>query len=162
MVLNKGLNMEISASRDKTGAYQLEIGPVTFSLPVDVIQALHQVVDERLNSHSKVDEAGLERKLTAYRVLASKMTGVDDRIVQKFAPKVTPEQLVTIVRLAEGDALYQKVLRNLSKQNRRQFEADYQAMDKITEHNACLYMEQIVPFIKLAAKEQKELHASTM
>lgn len=154
--------MEIAASRNKNGAYQLEVGPVTFSLPVDVIKVLHQVVDERLNNNAKIDEEGLKRKLTAYRVLASKMTGVDDRIVQKFAPKVSPEQLVTIVRMAEGDALYQKVLRNLSKQNRRQFEADYAAMDKITEHNACLYMEQIVPLIKLAAKEQKELHASTL
>lgn len=149
--------MEISASRNNTGEYQLEIGPVTFTLPVDVINALQQVMDQRLNQHTSADDESLKRKLTAYRVLASKMTSVDDRIVQKFAPKVTPEQLVTIVRMAEGDGLYHKVAKNLSKQNRRQFEEDYVAMDKITEHNACLYMEQLVPLIKRAAQEQKEL-----
>ncbi|BCN94084.1 hypothetical protein THMIRHAM_18690 [Thiomicrorhabdus immobilis] len=149
--------MEISASRNHTGEYLLEIGPVTFTLPVDVISALQQVVDQRLNQNSSADDENLKRKLVAYRVLASKMTGVDDRIVQKFAPKVTPEQLVTIVRMAEGDGLYQKIVKNLSKQNRRQFEEDYEAMDKITEHNACLHMEQLVPLIKSAAQEQKEL-----
>ncbi|WEJ62303.1 FliG C-terminal domain-containing protein [Thiomicrorhabdus lithotrophica] len=152
--------MEISASRNKTGEYQLEIGPVIFSLPSDVVKALQQVIDQRLNQNSAIDDENTKRKLTAYRVLASKMIGVDDRIVQKFAPQVTPEQLVTIVRLAEGDGLYKKVAKNLSKQNRRQFEDDYVAMDKITEQHACLYMEQIVPLIKRAAQEQKELHSN--
>ena len=152
--------MEISASRNKTGEYQLEIGPVMFSLPSDVVKALQQVIDQRLNQNSVVDDENTKRKMTAYRVLASKMTSVDDRIVQKFAPQVSPEQLVTIVRMAEGDGLYKKITKNLSKQNRRQFEEDYAAMDKITEQHACLYMEQIVPLIKRAAQEQKELHSN--
>ena len=152
--------MEISASRNKTGEYQLEIGPVMFSLPSDVVKALQQVIDQRLNQNSAIDDENAKRKMTAYRVLASKMTSVDDRIVQKFAPQVSPEQLVTIVRMAEGDGLYKKVIKNLSKQNRRQFEEDYAAMDKITEQHACLYMEQIVPMIKRAAQEQNELHSS--
>lgn len=152
--------MEISASRNKMGEYQLEIGPVTFSLPSDVAKALQQVIDQRLNQNSAIDDENTKRKITAYRVLASKMIGVDDRIVQKFAPLVTPEQLVTIVRLAEGDEFYKKVVKNLSKQNRRQFEEDYASMDKITEQHACLYMEQIVPLIKRAAQEQKELHSN--
>ena len=152
--------MEISASRNKTGEYQLEIGPVTFSLSSDVVYALQQVIDQRLNQNSAVDDENTKRKITAYRVLASKMTGVDDRIVQKLAPQLTSEQLVTIVRMAEGDGLYKKVAKNLSKQNRRQFEEDYASMDKITEQHACLYMEQIVPLIKRAAQEQKELHSN--
>ena len=152
--------MEISASRNKTGEYQLEIGPVTFSLSSDVVYALQQVIDQRLNQNSAVDDENTKRKITAYRVLASKMTGVDDRIVQKLAPQLTSEQLVTIVRMAEGDGLYKKVAKNISKQNRRQFEDDYVAMDKITEQHACLYMEQIVPLIKRAAQEQKELHSN--
>ena len=152
--------MEISASRNKMGEYQLEIGPVTFSLPSDVAKALQQVIDQRLNQNSAIDDENTKRKITAYRVLASKMIGVDDRIVQKFAPLVTPEQLVTIVRLADGDEFYKKVVKNLSKQNRRQFEEDYASMDKITEQHACLYMEQIVPLIKRAAQEQKELHSN--
>jgi len=149
--------MEISASRTKEGEYQLEIGPVTFTLPSDAISALQQVIDQRLNQNSTVDEEGLKRKLEAYKALASKMIGVDDRIVQKFAPQVSPEQLVTITRLAKGDDLYKKICKNLSKQNRRQFEEDYATMDKITEHHACLYMEKLVPLIKRAAQEQKEL-----
>lgn len=88
------------------------------------------------------------------------MSEVDDRIVQTFAPQVTPEQLVTIVRLAEGDVLREKVLRNLSKQNRRQFEEDYAALNKITVHQACLYREQLVPLIKKVAQQQKALHES--
>jgi len=152
--------MEISASRNKKGEYQLEIGPVTFSLSSDVVYALQQVVDQRLNQNSAVDDENTKRKITAYRVLASKMTGVDDRILQKLAPQLTSEQLVTIVRMAEGDGLYKKVAKNISKQNRRQFEDDYVAMDKITEQHACLYMEQIVPLIKRAAQEQKELHSN--
>ena len=149
--------MEISASRTKEGEFQLEIGPVTFTLPSDAISALQQVIDQRLNQNSTVDEEGLKRKLEAYKALASKMIGVDDRIVQKFAPQVSPEQLVTITRLAKGDDLYKKICKNLSKQNRRQFEEDYATMDKITEHHACLYMEKLVPLIKRAAQEQKEL-----
>lgn len=152
--------MEIAASRTKNGEYQLEIGPVTFTLPEDAVSALQQVIGQRLNQNNEVDSDNIKRKLDAYKALASKMIGVDDRIVQKLATKVTPEQLVTITRLAEGDSLYEKVARNLSKQNRRQFEEDYKAMNKITEKHACLYMEQIVPLIKRAAQEQKELQAS--
>lgn len=151
--------MEIAASRTKTGECQLDIGPVTFTLPSEVVDALQQVIDQRLNQSNAIDDEGIKRKLEAYKALASKMIGVDDRVVQKFAPKVTPEQLVTIARLAEGDALYQKICRNLSKQNRRQFEEDFKVMNKITEQHACLYMEQIVPLIKIAAQEQKELYS---
>lgn len=151
--------MEIAVSRTENGEYQLEIGPVTFSLPEDAVSALQQVIDQRLNQNNEVDSVN-KRRLDAYRALASKVIGIDDRIVQNLATKVTPEQLVTITRLAEGDSLYEKVARNLSKQNRRQFEEDYKAMDKISEKHACLYMEQIVPLIKRAAQEQKELQAS--
>lgn len=148
--------MEILGSRLKSGEYQLEIGPVTFTLPSDVINALQQVIEQRLQKNGSENDS-IHRKLEAYRALASKMMGVDDRIVQKFAPQLSPEQLVTIARLAEGDGLYQKILKNLSMQNRRQFEEDYASMDKITEQHACLYMEQIVPLIKQTAQEQKQL-----
>ncbi|MDX1352620.1 MAG: hypothetical protein R3254_06380, partial [Thiomicrorhabdus sp.] len=94
--------MEIAASRTKTGEYQLDIGPVTFTLPSEVVSALQQVIDQRINQNNAIDDEGVKRKLEAYRALASKMIGVDDRIVQKFAPRVSPEQLVTIARLAEG------------------------------------------------------------
>ncbi|WP_321326253.1 FliG C-terminal domain-containing protein [Thiomicrorhabdus sp.] len=152
--------MEIAASRTHSGEYQLEIGPVIFTLPKEAISALQQVVEQRLHQNNSIDEENIKRKLEAYRMLATKMAGVDGRVIQKFAPKVSPEQLVTITRLAEGDVLYQKVCKNLSKQNRRQFEDDYKSMDKITEQHACLHMEQLVPLIKRAAQEQKELQLS--
>jgi flagellar motor switch protein FliG len=153
--------MDIEAKRKESGEFELEIGPVMFSLPVEVVEALHTLLEQRLNHPSVADDESHQRKLTAYRALASKMIGVDDRIVQKFAPQVAPEQLVTIVRLAEGDGLYNKIVKNLSKQYRRQFEEDYAALDKITEQNACLHMEQLVPLIKSAAQEQKVLQVTS-
>lgn len=152
--------MDISANHSKSGEYQLAIGPVTFSLPSDAISALGQVVEQRLNQNSSIDAENIKRKLQAYRALASKMIGADDQIIQKFAPQLTPEQLVTMARLADGDGLYQKVMRNLSKQNCRQFEEDFATMNKITEHSACVYMEQIVPLIKKTAQEQKKLQGA--
>lgn len=149
--------MDIAASRDQKGGYHLQTGPVTFALDESSVEALRQVIDQRLNKGNEIDAENMKRKLQAYRALASKMAGVDNKIIEKFAPQVTPEQLVTIVRLAEGDSLYQKIIKNLSKQNRRQFETDYESMDKITEHNACIYMEQLVPLIKKTAQEQKAL-----
>ncbi|MCF6346652.1 MAG: hypothetical protein L3J00_09350 [Thiomicrorhabdus sp.] len=149
--------MDIKAWRDESGQFQLEMGPVIFNLPEEAIEGIRQVINQRLHHSSELDEAGGRRKIKAYRILASKMANVDDRIVQKFAAQVLPEQLVTIVRLAEDDALYKKVLKNLSKQNRRQFEEDYQAMDKISEHHACLHMEQVITLIRRAAEEQKSL-----
>ncbi len=150
--------MDIKAWRDESGQFQLEMGPVIFTLHEEAIEGIRKVIDQRLHHSSELDEEGGRRKIKAYRVLASKMASVDDRIVQKFAAQVSPEQLVTIVRLAEGDALYQKVLKNLSKQNRRQFEEDYKAMDKISEHHACLHMEQVITLIRRAAEEQKLLN----
>ncbi len=152
--------MDIEAKRKESGEFELEIGPVVFSLPVEVVKALNTLLEQRLNHPSVADDESHQRKLTAYRVLAGKMIGVDDRIVQKFAPQVTPEQLVTIARLAEGDGLYNKIAKNLSKQNRRQFEEDYAALDKITEQNACLHMEQLVPLIKSAVQEQIVMQAA--
>lgn len=153
--------MDIEAKRKETGEFELEIGPVVFSLPLDVIKKLSDLLQQHLNNPSATDE-NLARKLSAYRALATRMSGVDDRIVQKFAPRVAPEQLVTIARLSEGDRLYNKIAKNLSKQNRRQFEQDYSDLDKITEQSACLYMEQLVPLIKLAAKEQKDIQAGSI
>ncbi|NPA72109.1 MAG: hypothetical protein GXO35_04695 [Gammaproteobacteria bacterium] len=151
--------MDIKANRGQSGEYQLEIGPVVFELPAEALGALQKVIDQRLNKKVGADDEALQRKLAAYRTLASKMAAVDDRIMQKFSAQVSPEQLVTIVRLSGGRELYDKVLRNLSKQNARQFEEDYLALDKISEQHACLHMEQAVHHIKRAAQEQKELQA---
>ncbi len=149
--------MEISAKRDESGEYQLEMGPVTLALPPQVIEALHSVIDKRLNQFSEEEALLLDKKLQAYKALATKMCAVDDRIFQTFAPQITSEQLVTLVRLGEGDSLREKVLRNLSRQNQRLFEEEFDLHDKITVQHACLYMEQLVPLIKKAVQRQKEI-----
>ena len=151
--------MDIKVARDETGMCQLEIGPVIFNLPVEAVEALQQVVDQRLNQSNQRDEEAVHKKIKAYRALASKLDSMDDRVIEKFLLQITTEQLVTIVRLADGDNLYNKVLGNLSKQNRRQFEEDYQSLNQITEHHACIHMEQAIAHIKRAAKEQRELSA---
>lgn len=149
--------MEISAQHLDSGEYQLEIGPVIFNLNAQVIKGLHHVIHTHANEGDQPDKATIQKKLKAYRLLATKIALVDDRILQKIVVRIRAEQLVTLVRLAEGKVLYNKVLRNLSTQNRRQFEEDFQAMNKITEHQAIVYMEQIVPTLKQAAQEQKRI-----
>ncbi|MBN2866185.1 MAG: hypothetical protein JXK16_09285 [Thiotrichales bacterium] len=151
--------MEVTAKRNKEGSYELEMGMVTLELSSDVLSALQQVIDKRLNDSSPQESEMLEKKVQAYRVLATRMAEVDNRIVQKFAPKLNSAQLITMVRLAQGDTLRNKILANLSKQNRRQFEEDEAELGEITYQHACTYMEQIVPLIKQAAQEQKALQA---
>lgn len=148
--------MEISAHHNANGSYELDIGPVQLTLNHEAVVALHHVMVKRLEEGFDDEKAMVAKKLTAYRALATKMGLVDDQVLQKFVVQIKAEQLVTLVRLADGKVLYNKVLRNLSKQNRRQFEEDFQAITKITEHQAIIYMEQIVPILKKAAQEQKQ------
>lgn len=153
--------MEITAKRDHDGLYILETGPVSFELPQQALESLQKVVSDRLQKATSSSSESLNRKINTYRNLATKMITVDDRILQSFLPQASPEQLVTLVRLAEGERLFHKVMRNMSRQNGQQFQQDYQDLDKITEHQACLYMEQIVPMIKKAAQAQKEMLAQS-
>ncbi|GKT12573.1 MAG: fructoselysine/glucoselysine PTS system EIIA component [Thiomicrorhabdus sp.] len=149
--------MDIKVGRDESGEYHLEIGPVVFNLSVEAVEALQRVVYQRLNQPNMQDNEAIHKKIKAYRALASKISTMDNRVIEKFLLLVSAEQLITLVRLSAGDELYDKVLINLSKQNRRQFEEDYQSLNKISEHHACVHMEQLLPHIKRAAKEQKEL-----
>ncbi|QBZ83862.1 hypothetical protein GHNINEIG_01930 [Hydrogenovibrio crunogenus] len=153
--------MEITAKRDHDGLYILETGPVSFELPQQALESLQKVVSDRLEKATSSSSEGLSRKLNTYRNLATKMITVDDRILQSFLPQASAEQLVTLVRLAEGERLFHKVMRNMSRQNGQQFQQDYQDLNRITEHQACLYMEQIVPMIKKAAQAQKEMLAQS-
>ncbi|WP_294949112.1 FliG C-terminal domain-containing protein [Sulfurivirga sp.] len=151
--------MDIDIRRLKDGHIQLDFGQVMLNLPPAAIEALQQVVDKRLNMSGEAERAAIRKKLAVFRDLANKLAHMDDRILQWILPQLTPEQLVTLVRLSEGDYFYQKVLRNLSRTNRRQFEEDYQRLDRITQHQAVIYMEQIIPLLKQAAQRQKQLEA---
>ncbi|MGC9385603.1 MAG: FliG C-terminal domain-containing protein [Hydrogenovibrio sp.] len=149
--------MDITAKRDQDGRYILEMGPVFFELPISSLEMLHKLLEERLSNQSDEDLATLHKKIKAYRALASKLVAMDDRVLQKLVTKLSAEQLVTLVRLAEGKRLFNKVIRNLSRQNGQQFQQDYHDLNKITLHQATLYMEQAVPMIRQAANEQKAL-----
>ena len=151
--------MDIDIRRLKDGRIQLDFGRVMLNLPPAAIEALQQVVEKRLNMSGEAERAAIRKKLAVFRDLANKLARMDDRILQWILPQLTPEQLVTLVRLSDGDYFYQKVLRNMSKTNRRQFEEDYQRLDRITQHQAVIYMEQIIPLLKQAAKRQKQLEA---
>ncbi|HIQ40358.1 MAG TPA: hypothetical protein EYH46_04210 [Sulfurivirga caldicuralii] len=151
--------MDIEIHKLKNGEIRLDFGQVMLHLSPEVIKTLQQVVEKRLNMSGEAERAAIEKKLTIFRDLANKLAHMDDRVLQKVLPQLTPEQLVTLVRLSEGDYFYRKVLRNMSKTNRRQFEEDYARLNRITKHQAVIYMEQIIPLLKKAAQEQKALEA---
>lgn len=153
--------MEVNAERLADGRYLLDLGPVSFHLDGPTIEQLNQVVSQRLHQSDETEAAALQKKLNAYRKLAQKLVSMDDRVLQKLLPQLSPEQTVTLVRLST-DGMYDKVCRNFSRQNAKQFEDDYQAFDKITLHQATLYMEQMMPMIKQAAQEQKKLQAQAV
>ncbi|MDX1796599.1 MAG: FliG C-terminal domain-containing protein [Hydrogenovibrio sp.] len=148
--------MEISAKRGTDGEYLLEMGYVTIELPYDAVRKLQSIIDKRLNQSSDVEQQSLDKKIKVYRELANKLVNTDDRIIQKVGVQMTPEQLVTIARLADGERLFHKIMRNLSRQNGKQFQEDFLAFDKITEHQACVNMDKVVPLIRQAAQEQKQ------
>lgn len=150
--------MDIEVRRLKNGEIQLDFGRVMLNLPPAVIKALQETVEARLNASGEKERAAIKKKLAVFRELAKKLAAVDDRIMQRMLPQLTPEQLVTLARLG-GEAVLRKIERNLSKTNRRQFEEDYARLNRITEHQAVIYMEQIVPVLKKIAQEQKALEA---
>lgn len=150
--------MEISAKRTETGEYLLEIGYVTIELPREAVSGLQQIISKRLGQGSDVDQQALQKKLKVYRDLANKLVSADDRIIQQVALQMSPEQLVTVARLAEGERLFHKIMRNMSRQNGKQFQEDYQALTKITEQQACVNMEKVVPLIRKAAQQQKSIY----
>lgn len=148
--------MEITAKREKNGHSILGVGAVSFELTEEAIEALQKIIGERLAQNSGGSSEALQRKIKTYRNLATKMITVDDVSLQMVLPRMKPEQLVTMVRLADGERLFHKVMRNLSRQNGQQFQQDYLDLDQITEHQAGVYMEQIIPLIKEVAQVQKQ------
>ncbi len=149
--------MEILAKKNEAGSFHLAMGYVSFDMSESAIQALQKVISERLGQSSEKDKLITEKKIQAYRQVANKLVQADNRIVQKFAVLLSAEQLITLARLAQDESLYNKIMMNLSKQNKAQFEDDYRAMKGITEKQALINMEQIIPIIKQVAKEVKSL-----
>lgn len=147
--------MEITAKRDENGHSILGIGVVSFELPEKAIESLQKLIRGRLAQNAGGNTDGIQRKIQTYRNLATKMILIDNVALQSILPRMKPEQLVTLVRLADGERFFHKVIQNLSRQNGQQFQQDYLDFDEITEHQACVYMEQVIPLLKEAAQMQK-------
>lgn len=149
--------MEIAVKKLTNGDFALEIDAVMIELEPAVVKSLHEVIDRYLSHSAQVNDEATQKKLQVFKALANKMVEADDRVLQQFLPKLKPAQLITLVRLSDGQKLYDKVTKNLSRTNVRQFEEDYQVMDKITVHQALINMEQIIPLIKEAVAQQKKI-----
>lgn len=149
--------MGIAAREGEGDTNIVEIGLVTLELPLEVVKGLHDVVQKHLNVQASEEKKVLEKKIAVYRALASKMKAVDDIVVQKLASQIKPEHLVTLVRLSQGNGLYKKVMKNLSRQSAQQFKMDYENYNAISEHQACVYMEHVVPYIKKAVQDKKRI-----
>jgi flagellar motor switch protein FliG len=149
--------MEIKAKRQANGEYMIEIGPVIFNLPHPVVEALHQVINERGNKQTAADNARTEKRLAAYRSLANKLAAIEDPLMQSLLTQIRPEQMVTLARMADDDSVYQKIVRNLSRQNARQFEEDFARISKISVHQASSQMELMLPILKKAIQARKQI-----
>ena len=151
--------MEIKAKRQKSGDYMIEIGPTIFTLPENVVEALTQVLKNRNQNSAEQDKARMEKRLAAYRGLASKLSTIDDALMQNLLTQISPEQMVTLARIASDDSVYKKILKNLSRQNGRQFEDDYKRLSRISVHQAGTQMETMVPILKKAIQARKQIQA---
>ncbi len=151
--------MEIKAKRQANGEYMIEIGPVIFNLPQPVVEALHQVINDRGNKQTPADKARTEKRLAAYRSLANKLAVIEDPLMQSLLTQIRPEQMVTLARMASDDSVYQKIVRNLSRQNARQFEEDFARISKISVHQASSQMELMLPILKKAIQARKQIQA---
>jgi flagellar motor switch protein FliG len=147
--------MEIKAKRQAAGDFIIEVGPVIFNLPENVVQALNQVITDRFSRVTEQDKKITEKRLEAYRALAAKFCQIEDAVIQQVLTQIAPEQMVTLARITGDRSVYQKILKNLSRQNGRQFEDDYARIKKITVHQASVQMENMVPILKKAIQQRK-------
>jgi flagellar motor switch protein FliG len=145
--------MEIYARRTKQDELLLTIGYVSFDLPEEALKKLTNIIATRLNQSSTMDNANLQKKITAYKKLVNKLALANDRVVQEFAISLTTEQLVTLARLADGEDMLNKIIKNLSRQNSKQFQDDFNKMTGITEQQAIINMEMAVPIIREIANK---------
>lgn len=150
------MSLEIRGRRQKTGGFILEIGPAIFNLHASVVRGLADVLSNREESAKKMDEHRTQQRLEGYRALASKIAGMEDSIVQSILGQVTPAQIISLARVSQSKAVYNKIVNNLSRQNARQFEEDYRENTKISVHQASMHMEALLPVVRRAIRLRKE------
>lgn len=151
--------MEIKAKRQQSGNYVVEVGPTIFNLPENVVEALSKVIRERFKVVTEQDKERMQKRFTAYRALAGKLTQIENALMQDLLNQVSSEQMVTLARIAQGDEVYKKIVANLSRQNARQFEEDFKRLDKISLHQASTQMEQMVPILKKVIQARRQIQA---
>ncbi|HEY9018641.1 FliG C-terminal domain-containing protein [Thiomicrospira sp.] len=151
--------MEIKAKRQQSGQYVIEVGPTIFNLPENVVEALSKVIRERFKVVTEQDKERMQKRLTAYRALAGKLTQIENALMQDLLTQISSEQMVTLARIAQGDEVYKKIVANLSRQNARQFEEDFKRLDKISIHQASTQMEKMVPILKKVIQARKQIQA---
>lgn len=151
--------MEIKAKRQQSGNYVVEVGPTIFNLPENVVEALSKVIRERFKVVTEQDKERMQKRLTAYRALAGKLTQVENALMQDLLNQVSSEQMVTLARIAQGDEVYKKIVANLSRQNARQFEEDFKRLNKISLHQASTQMEKMVPILKKVIQARKQIQS---
>ena len=155
------MTMEINARHAGGDQIEVEIGNATITLPTSTLKSLQQLINQRLNQVDSNEQQEMQKKIKAYAALATKMAQFKPVVLQTLFVKLSPQQLVTLARLAHGNTLYEQIMANLSKQNRRQFEDDYQTFNQISYHQAIIFMEQSINLIKKAARQQKSLEAES-
>ncbi|MBE0493126.1 MAG: hypothetical protein IBX48_02185 [Thiomicrospira sp.] len=151
--------MEIKAKRQQSGQYVIEVGPTIFNLPETVVEALNKVIRERFKVVTEQDKERMQKRLTAYRALAGKLTQIENALMQDLLNQISSEQMVTLARIAVGDEVYKKITANLSRQNARQFEDDFKRLDKISIHQASTQMEKMVPILKKVIQARRQIQA---
>ncbi|WP_029933778.1 FliG C-terminal domain-containing protein [Thiomicrospira pelophila] len=151
--------MEIKAKRQQSGNYVVEVGPTIFNLPENVVEALSKVIRERFKVVTEQDKERMQKRLTAYRVLAGKLTQVENALMQDLLNQISSEQMVTLARIAQGDEVYKKIVANLSRQNARQFEEDFKRLERISLHQASTQMEKMVPILKKVIQARKQIQS---
>lgn len=151
--------MDIKAKRQQSGQYVIEVGPTIFNLPENVVEALNKVITERFRVMTDQDKERMQKRLTAYRALAGKLTQIENALMQDLLTQISSEQMVTLARIAEGDEVYKKIVANLSRQNARQFEEDFKRLDKISIHQASTQMEKMVPILKKVIQARRQIQA---
>lgn len=151
--------MEIKAKRQQSGNYVVEVGPTIFNLPENVVEALSKVIRERFKVVTDQDKERMQKRLTAYRALAGKLTQIENALMQDLLTQISSEQMVTLARIAQGDEVYKKIVANLSRQNARQFEEDFKRLNKISIHQASTQMEKMVPILKKVIQARRQIQA---
>lgn len=150
------MSLEVKGKRLKNGQFLVEIGPAIFQMPEAVVTGLAQALKDRQISSQDADKQRAQKRLDGYRALATKISEMEDAVIQNVLSQITPAQIISLARISQSKAVYNKIVNNLSRQNSRQFEEDYRENKPISVHQASMHMEVMLPIIRRAVRLRKE------